>query len=266
MLKILIYIVIGILLVFGYIKYIESQSFFYPLKNIEYTPDSIKLPFKNVYIKTQDNIQINGWFIPCSHAKYTILFFHGNAGNIGLRLEKIRLLHDMNMNIFIIDYRGYGNSQGRPSEQGLYSDAKAAYDYLVNNLNIKTAEIIVYGESLGAAVAVHLACEAKVAALILEGAFSKSRDLAEKYYPLIPSFLFSDKFNSLAKIKKVSVPKLFMHSRTDEIVPFVLAKKLYNAADNPKKFIELSGSHNATYLDSIDIYLSSISLFIKGLN
>lgn len=252
-------------LIIGYVKYIESQGIFFPVREIEFSPDFMNLSFEDVYIKTEDNIKINSWFIPSSNAKYTILFCHGNAGNLTDRLDKINLLYGLGLNIFIIDYRGFGRSQGRPSENGLYLDAKAAYAYLVNHRNISPEQIILYGESLGTAVVINLASEVKIRALMVEGAFSRGKDMAKKIYPFLPSFLFSNKFDSLTKIKKVEAPKLFIHSRNDEIVSFSLAKKLYDTAPEPKHFVEITGGHNTAFLDSKERYISSIASFIGQL-
>lgn len=265
MLKAIAYILTAVILAFGYIKYLESRSVFFPTKNIEFTPEFINLPFEDIYIETEDKLKINGWFIPYGGAKYTVLLCHGNAGNIADRLDKISLLHRLGVNIFIIDYRGYGKSQGRPSESGIYLDAKRAYDYLINSRNIRPENIILYGESLGGAVAINLASEVKIAGLILEGAFSKGRDMAKKIYPFLPPLLFSNKFDSLIKIKKIEAAKLFIHSKDDEIVPFALAQKLYNTAKEPKRLVEVAGSHNNAFLDSQQTFFSSIAAFIREL-
>lgn len=281
--KVIIYITITVVVLIGYIKYIEIHSIFFPLAEIEFTPEFINLTYEDVYIETKDNIKINGWFIPHlpqdriglgqegagfiphPNAKYTILFCHGNAGNIGQRMDKIDLLHQIGTNIFIIDYRGFGRSQGRPSEDGIYIDAQAAYGYLVNIRHIKPENIILYGESLGGAVAVDLASKVKVMALIVEGTFSRGRDMAKRMYPFLPSILFSHKFDSLKKIKEVKVPKLFIHSKDDEIVPLNLAKRLFNAACEPKYFVEMDGGHNEGFLESQGKYTSSIASFIEKL-
>lgn len=263
MIKGIIYVVIIIGTIWGYTKYIESRSIFLPMKKVEFTPKLISLPFEDVYIKTRDNVQINGWFIPSEGAKYTILFCHGNGGNIGHRLEKLNLLHKMNTNIFIIDYRGYGRSEGRPGEAGMYLDAQAAYDYLVNQRKISPERIILYGESLGNAAVIDLASRRNVGAVIAEGAFTKGRDMARRVYPFLPAFLFSDNFNSLAKIKQLKAAKLFIHSRNDEIVPFDLGQSLYNVAPEPKQFVELIGGHNTVHIDSQEKYTSSIRAFIE---
>lgn len=262
---IILYIIIIILLIVGYIKYIENRGVFFPIKNIEITPDFINLPFEDIYIQTKDNIKINGWFISSNNAKYTILFCHGNAGNIADRLDKISLLYGLGVNIFIIDYRGFGRSQGRPSESGLYLDAEAAYNYLVNIKKILAQQIILYGESLGTVAVINLAAKLKVKAIILEGAFSSGKDMARKIYPFLPTFLFSNKFDSQFAIREIGAPKLFIHSRDDEIVPFNLARKLYDVSREPKQFIEIQGDHNNAFLDSKETYISSIAAFIRGL-
>ena len=225
MLKFLIYTLVGIVLFFCYIKYLEANSIFFPQRDIEATPSDLGLSFDETHITTSDNIEIHGWFIPREQARYTSLFLHGNAGNISHRLDKIALLLKAHVNIFIIDYRGYGRSKGKPSEKGMYIDTEAAYDYLVKERKIAPADIILYGESLGAAAAVDLAAKEEVKALILEGGFSSGRDIGKKIYPFIPRVLLPDILNSADKIPKIKAPKLFIHARDDEVVPFATGQK-----------------------------------------
>jgi len=260
--RIILNILIGIGLIFAYVKYLEYKGIYYPVKEILIDPSSAGMPFKDIYIITEDNVRINSWFISNPKARYTILFFHGNAGNIGDRIDKLELLYQEGLNIFIIDYRGFGKSQGRPSERGFYRDASAAYEYLVNTIGASPERIILYGESLGSAIAVDLAFHRKVKALILEGAFSCGRDMGVKFYPFLPRFIFANSFDSLTKIKDIAAPKLFIHSRDDEIVPFSLAKKLYDRAREPKEFLEVRGDHNSAFLDSKEPYISSIRAFV----
>lgn len=265
MMRTLYLILVGAVIITVYIRYIENKGIFFPDKTIEFYPSAVNLRFEDVYVKTEDGVRINGWFIPHSNAKYTLLFFHGNAGNIGHRLEKLLMLRNTGSNIFIIDYRGFGKSEGKVSEKGLYLDAKAAYNYLVDSRRILPEQIILYGESLGTAVVINLAANAKVKAIIVEGAFSRGRDMAGQIYPFLPKLLFSNSYDSLEKIKKVGVAKLFIHSRNDEIVPFALANKLYNASPEPKELVEINGGHNTAFLDSQEKYISSIGLFIEKL-
>lgn len=264
MIKLLFLLLMSIILIISYIKYIENRGIYFPERLVENYPSSINLPFDDIYFETEDGVKINGWFIPNKNAEYTLLFLHGNAGNISHRLEKLKILWELGLNIFIIDYRGYGKSDSRPSERGLYKDACAAYSYIVARRHINTNQIILYGESLGSAVAVDLASKTKVKAVILEGAFSSGRDFGEKIYPFLPRYVFADKYNSLNKIKAVTAPKLFIHSIDDEILPFGLAKKLYNKADIPKKFTELRGGHNTAFLESREEYISAISKFLNN--
>lgn len=258
-------VLFGCLIIVVYIRYLENKGIFFPEKSVEFYPSSANLPYEDIYLKTEDGLSINGWFIPNHNAKYTFLFCHGNAGNIGHRLEKLLMLRSTGVNIFIIDYRGYGKSDGNISEKGFYLDARAAYDYLVNSRSLLPEQIILYGESIGTAAVIDLAAKAKVRAIIVEGGFSRGKDVARRFYPFLPGFIFSNTFDSLGKIKNVRVPKLFIHSRNDEILPFELASKLYDASPEPKEISEIRGNHNTAFLDSREKYISSIGLFIKKL-
>jgi fermentation-respiration switch protein FrsA (DUF1100 family) len=263
--KFLFYILLIIGAVFLYVRYFESRNVFFPDKVIELNPSSIKLAFEDVHINTSDKVNIHGWFIPYPGAKYTLLFLHGNAGNISYRLDKVAFLNRIGLNILIIDYRGYGLSSGKPTEQGVYSDAKAACQYLAKNQNIDPQNIVLYGESLGSAVAVDLAGDVKVAGLILEGAFSRGRDVGKITHPYLPVLLVSNLFDSLGKIQKVDEPKLFIHSRDDGVIPIDLGRRLYDAAPGPKQFLEVGGGHTTSFIDSREKYSRSVLEFIENL-
>jgi len=264
--KLVVYSGIIVFLVFVYVKYIESKAIYFPYKKIEYTPGSLNLIFEDVYLRTEDGVEIHGWFIPYSKAEYTILFCHGNAGNISHRLEKISIFHNLGLNVFIFDYRGYGKSKGNPSEEGLYLDAGCAYRYLIEQRKINSKQVVLFGESLGTAVAIDLASFKEIGGIILEGSFSSGRDLAKKIYPFLPSIFFSDRFNSLSKINKIDAPKLFIHSKNDEIVPVKYAKRLFYYAREPKCFVEIEGDHNSAFIISRDRYISALDSFIKKLD
>ncbi len=263
MIKFIVYPLLLIVLFVVYVKYIESKSIFFPTKNIDLTPQDLQIPFEDIYIKAGGSNQINGWFIPFENAKYTILFCHGNGGNISHRMEKITILRRSKANIFIFDYEGYGKSQGKPSEKGIYQDAQASFDYLVEMRKIDPKGIIVYGESLGCAVAIDLAWKNTIGGLILEGSFSSGKDMARIIYPFLPTALFFNKFNSIEKIKDIDAPKLFIHSKSDEIVPYSLAQKLFDAAREPKNFVSIRGGHNTAFIDSQQEYAETISVFIE---
>lgn len=248
---------------FIYLRYIERRSIYFPMKTIETKPNVIGLSFEEVNFKTSDDLKLNGWFIPYKDAKDTVLFCHGNAGNISHRLEKIAIFHNMGLNVFIFDYRGYGKSQGSPGEKGLYKDVEAAYQYLISSGDISPDNIIAYGESIGGAVAIDLATKQKVKALITEETFSSVKDMVKIIYPFLPYFIFQSRFDSVSKIKNIKVPKLIIHSVDDEIVPFRLGEKLFDAAAPPKEFLKIRGGHNTAFLDSDELFRAGISSFLR---
>jgi len=260
-------IFISVILVFllGYFRYFEHRSLYFPTKEIEFLPSNIGLSYEDVYLETADGVRLNAWFVPSKTSRYTFLFCHGNGGNISHRIEKILILNQLGLDVFIFDYRGYGRSSGRPSEKGFYKDAEAAYHYLVSERKVSPDSIILYGESLGAAVAIDLARIEGVKALITEASLSSTKDVSRAIYPFLPTFLISSKFDSAGKIKDVNIPKLIIHSKNDEIIPFSQSIKLFEVSPWPKKHLVLIGSHNTCFLDSKDLYVSGINDFLKGL-
>lgn len=261
----ILFLIVIIAIAITYIRYIERKTIFFPSGEIEYTPKELGLEFEEVFFKTKDNLELHGWFLPRQSAQYSLLFCHGNAGNISHRIEKLRFFHDLGLNIFIFDYRGYGKSKGRPSEKGLYRDTKAAYVYLLSR-NIKPEQIIGYGESLGGAVIIDLASHNKLYALIIDSTMSNAKDMAKIIYPFLPHWIISTKLDSLSKVKTIKIPKLFIHSINDEIVPYKLGKKLFAAASEPKEFLEIRGGHNSNFFECGGILKESITDFIKRLN
>ncbi|MFH1868452.1 MAG: alpha/beta hydrolase [Candidatus Omnitrophota bacterium] len=260
--NILIIIIITAAL-FLYIRYFEKRSIYFPTRPIETTPKHIGLYFEDINFKAADGLKLNGWFVPAKNAKATILFCHGNGGNISHRLEKISMFYKMGLNTFIFDYRGYGKSEGSSSEKGLYRDTEDAYNYLKECGKVDTENIILYGESLGGAVTIDLAAKQRVKAIITEDTFTSVKDMVKVIYPLFPAFILQTKFDSVSKIRDIKCPKLIMHSVDDEIVPFALGEKLFKAAAEPKKFIKLRGGHNTAFFDSEELYTYSIRSFIK---
>ena len=263
MVKNIVYIVVAVVFVFGYLRYFEHRSLYFPMEEIEVVPSAIGLAYEDVYFETEDGVKINAWFVAAENSEYTLLFSHGNGGNISHRVEKIGMLNKLGLDVFIFDYRGYGKSSGRPSEKGFYRDMQAAYNYLVSEKNIQPERIIPYGESLGGPVAVDLASRKKVRALITESAFSSTVDMARALYPLFPAFFISAKFDSVSRIKGLNIPKLIIHSKNDDIVPFAQSVKLFKAAPEPKKHLVLVGSHNSCYMDSRHEYVKGISEFLE---
>ncbi|MFH1782490.1 MAG: alpha/beta hydrolase [Candidatus Omnitrophota bacterium] len=265
MIKGILFILLLAILVFAYLRYFEYSSLYYPTRDFGGTPDDIGLKYEDVYFETKDGVRINAWFVPSTGSRFVILFLHGNGGNISNRLDKIAILNEIGCDVFIIDYRGYGRSSSRPSEEGFYIDAESSYDHLINKKNIPSQKIVLYGESLGGAVAVDLATKREIRAIITEATFSNVKDAARVIYPWLPTYLIAAEFDSLSKIKDINVPKLIMHSRSDDLIPFSQSIKLYNAAPNPKQHIVLGGDHNDSYISSKDLYSQSIKNFLNTL-
>ncbi|GBD96047.1 MAG TPA: alpha/beta hydrolase [Nitrospirae bacterium] len=265
LMKIVLFVAVAIFLLFFSIRFLEKKSLYFPVRKIESVPRDTGLDYEEVFVTTKDGIEISAWFIPSESSRATILFSHGNGGNISHRLEKMKILNDLDLDIFIFDYRGYGMSKGNPSEEGLYLDAEAVYDYLVNEKKIPARKIVGYGESLGGAVIIDLASKRELGGIIIEGSFTSIRDMAKKYFPFIPAFVYRTSFDSFEKIKNIKSPKLHFHSISDEIVPFELGKKLFDNALEPKEFVELQGGHNDAFIISQDVFITGIDLFLHNL-
>ncbi|MDY6863778.1 MAG: alpha/beta hydrolase [Thermodesulfobacteriota bacterium] len=253
------YIVLLIILYF-----FQSHLIYYPSRKIAATPDIIGIPYKEVSFKTEDGITLSAWYIPALRPKNVILFCHGNAGNIGDRLESIQIFYNMGLSIFIFDYRGYGKSEGKASEKGTYLDSEAAWRYLVNEQDIPPERIIIFGRSLGGAIASRLAQNNTPKGLILESSFTSVKDIASKFYPFLPVKLLSRfSYATLDYVKKVNCPVFIIHSRDDEIIPFSHGITLFDTANDPKAFLELKGSHNEGFITSLHCYKNGLNTFIS---
>ena len=253
-----------LILFLAWARHIERSSIFFPSKEIADGPIPAGMPREDIYFRTSDNKLLNAWFITNDAPGDIVLFMHGNAGNISHREDKLRLLYDAGLSVFIFDYRGYGKSEGSPSEAGLYRDASDAFKYLTEERGYSRDDIVLYGESLGGAVAVELAAGEIPKALITEGAFTSVKDMARVHYPFIPGFILSAKFDALSKMKDVRCPKLIIHSTDDEIVPFIMAEKLYGEACEPKRLLKLRGGHNDAFIESEQTYSSAIKSFLTA--
>ena len=242
----------------------QEKLVFFPRKGVGDTPGSIGLPYEDVYLVTSDNIKIHGWYIPHPDAKATLLFFHGNAGNISHRIASISIFFDIGLSVFIIDYRGYGKSDGRPSEHGTYRDAMAAWDYLVDERHLRPHEIIVFGRSLGGAVAAWLAAKVTPAAVILESTFTSIKELGKYYYPFLPVSWISRIHYPVDKhISSFNCPVLIIHSHEDDVVPLRFGQRLFEYAREPKMSLSISGDHNNGFLYSKDVYIKGIKQFFQ---
>ena len=272
--RFVIYSVLIILFIMIFPKFIEKGLIFHPGKsNDTATPDIYGIEYDDVIFQTEDGLNLNGWFVPGKKTSpdtdlHTLLWFHGNAGNINRRLDNIKMIYErVPVNVFIIDYRQYGRSEGKVSEQGTYLDARAALAYLHSRKEINREKIIFFGRSLGSAVAVELALNEKCRALILETPFTSILEMGKKLYPFLPvSLLLKTKYDSLAKIRNIKVPILVMHGDKDALVPFEHGKRLYDMANEPKEFYTIPGAgHNDTHIVGGDEYFDVIKNFVNKL-
>jgi fermentation-respiration switch protein FrsA (DUF1100 family) len=239
-----------------------------PGRALDAKPSDIGLAYEDVQIDTADGERLHGWFVPAAEVRGTLLFFHGNAGNISHRLESIMIFNRLGLDVLIVDYRGYGQSTGKPSEPGTYRDAEAAWDYLVRTRGVEPGRIVIFGRSLGGAVGAWLAAQlpddGQPAAVIIESSFTSGADMARRLYPVYPARLLTRlKYPVADYVRHIGCAVLVVHSRDDEIVPFAMGQALYEAAREPKAFIELRGDHNAGFWISREEYAAGLAAFLR---
>lgn len=240
----------------------QERLIFQPTSTLAATPESIGLDFETVKLQTKDNVALYGWFIPAHDSRGTVLYLHGNAGNISHRLVMLEMLHHLGLSTLIIDYRGYGHSAGQPSEQGTYMDAEAAWNYLTLERGIEPRDIIIYGRSLGGAVAAWLAARVEPAGVVLESTFVSMQSLAQKYYPYMPiGLLLRNEYPARDNVTAIRSPLLIIHSPDDEIIPYSHAEALYESAAGRRELKTISGEHNQGFLDSGDDYMDILKEF-----
>ncbi len=243
----------------------ESQVYFpeLPSRRIEATPANIGLAFDAVRLATEDGESLTGWFVPAPNPRGTVLYFHGNGGNIGHRVEIIRDFHDLGFNVLIFDYRGYGESSGSPSEEGTYRDAMAAWRHLTEARRIPAQSIVFFGESLGGAVAAWLAERHMPGALVFYATFTSVPDMARKLYPILPvGMLVRLSYDTRSALARVTCPVLIMHSSEDEIVPYSQGETLYASVPGKKELVTLQGGHNDALFVSRERYRSAVRAFL----
>ncbi len=255
---ILIYVAICILLFL-----FQKHLVYFPVKKFDFSPQQYGLVYEDLFIQTSDGVKINAWFIPADTSRGVVLFCHGNAGNISHRLESVSIFNRLSLDVLIFDYRGYGRSEGSPDEEGTYQDGQACWEYLVNRKAYKPDQIIIFGRSLGTGIASWIAKENKPGMVILESSYTSLPDLGAKIYPFFPVRLLSRiNYPTGKHLQNINCPKLFIHSKGDEIIPFTLGYQNYQLASEPKQFLEIHGSHNDGFFVSGEIYKNGINDFL----
>jgi len=260
----IVWVLILLGVVWAYLRFFEWRNLYYPAHKIESTPDVFGLQYEDVNFISEDGRMLHGWWIPHPEARGTILHCHGNAGNIGDRAWMAADFHRLKVNVFLFDYRGYGESRGLPTEQGTYCDARAAYEVVrAKYRDEDSPPVVVHGQSLGGAVAIQLALDKPVRGLIVESSFSSVIDMGEKLYPLLPIKWFCRfRYDSASKVPRLNIPKLFAHSPQDDLIPYDIGEKLYRAAIQPKDFVVLEGSHNDAGWTLTPAYWRAIEKFL----
>ncbi len=242
----------------------QGSLVFSPTKQIVSTPHELGLAYEAVTLHTRDGVELSAWFVGAENARSTVIVCHGNGGNISNRMALVRMFNGLSLNVLVFDYRGFGASSGKPSEKGTYRDAEAAWRYIVNDRGIPPDHIVVYGESLGGAVAAWLAEGHKPGALILQSCFNSIQKLAFGFYRFLPVRLISRfNYNTAEYVAGVSCPILIVHSRMDEVVPFSQGQELYALAKEPKEFLEIEGGHNDGLLISEEKFVGGVNLFLQ---
>lgn len=224
---------------------LQTKLIYYPKRGYHATPADLGLDYENLRLTTSDGVSITAWYIPHPQAVGTVLFFHGNAGNIAGRLGDVERLHPMGVNVLLIDYRGFGESDGKPSEEGTYLDAEAGWVYLTETLGQWPEQIVILGRSLGGAVAIDLAEKHTPAGLVVESTFTNLIDVGKRLYPWLPvHWILTYHYDSLSKVSRVHCPKLFFHGIGDELITLENGRRLFDKAVEPKEFVETAGNHS----------------------
>ena len=245
--------------------FLFQRTFMYHpnVKNLDPVP--AKFEYEEVFISSEKNIELRSWFSFKPENKKTVLFFHGNAGELSARVYKLNKFSEIDANFLIISWRGFSGNNGKPTEKGLYQDAKKAVEWLQNK-GISKKDIILYGESLGTGIAVELASKDNFSGVILESPYTSMVDMGKRFYPFIPvSLLQRDRYNSIKKIKKINSPILVLHGKADTLVPYYMGKKIYDNANEPKySYFPTFDNHMMAYdQDMINALKSFLDLSAK---
>ncbi|HKA43734.1 MAG TPA: alpha/beta hydrolase [Burkholderiales bacterium] len=244
----------------------QSRLVFFPGtgREVALSPRTYGLAYEPVEIRTADGETLQAWWVPAENARGTVLFFHGNAGNISHRLDYLAMFHRLRYSTLIVDYRGYGRSTGSPSEEGTYRDAEAAWEYLRHGRLAGPGDVVIVGESLGGAVATWLAVRAGPRAVVLLSTFTSINDLGAEVYWFVPVRLLSRfGYDNLVNLGRISAPVFIAHSREDDVIPYSHGRALFEAAREPKQFLDLKGGHNDGFVFVRDDWVAQLGAFLE---
>ena len=265
-LKMLLVLGLGYAALVGFVYFTQPSLVYFPHVAREHTatPAAYGLQYEDVSIRTEDGETLHAWWIPAAERRGAVLLFHGNAGNISHRIEYARMFHELGLATLLVDYRGYGRSSGSPSEEGTYRDALASWGWLAAQ-GLAGRDIVVFGESLGGAVACWLAARERPRALVLASTFTSLPDLGAEVYRFLPVRLLARfQYNTRECLGRVEAPVLIAHSPRDDIVPYAHGQRLYAAAREPKQFLELAGGHNEGFIFTRPEWVGALDAFLRS--
>jgi len=242
-----------------------AKAIYQPTDAIRRTPEHVRLAYEDVSFATRDGVTLSGWWIPSEIPRGTVLFCHGNGGNVSSCLDSAVIINALKLNLLIFDYRGYGRSSGSPTEQGTYADADAAWEYLVNVRKIPPEQVVVWGRSLGGPIAAKTASSRQTGLVVLESTFTSLPELVADRFFRTPAWVLANyAYDTRQHLGKVAAPVLVIHSPDDEVVPFSHARRLFDAIGSPRSFVQISGDHNTGFIRSREAFQTALDGFISG--
>jgi uncharacterized protein len=257
----------GLVVVTALMLAFERRLIYFPSRTLEIEPSALGLRHEEITLVAEDGVRLRAWLLPVAGARRTLLLFNGNAGNMGFRLDRARQMQRrLGVSLLLFDYRGYGRSEGRPDEQGTYRDGRAAWCYLVEERRLAPEQLVLFGESLGAAVAVQVALDRPAGALVLESAFTSIPEMARRAYPFLPPIgpLIRTRYATIAKVPRLRVPLLVIHGERDEIVPLSQGRRVFEAAGGPKRLLVIPGAgHDDVYVMGGEAYWRTLREFVE---
>lgn len=247
----------------------ERKLIYFPQRAHDVRPGDLGLAFEDLALTAEDGVRVHGWYLPPpGEPRWTVLLAHGNGGNISHRLDRTLFLQSkLGAAVLLFDYRGYGKSEGSPDEEGTYRDARAAHRWLVEDKRVAADSLVLFGESLGSAVALDLALSRPCRALVLESPFASIPAMARAVYPFLPLWpLVRTRYDNEAKVPRLAVPLLVLHGDRDEVVPLAQGRRVFEAAPEPKRFFTIPGAgHNDTYIVGGEAYWDAVGDFLRTL-